>query len=250
MFETTAINKVNYHTIIDVPEHIARDFTKVVENFSINQATIIMAIALIMLIGIFIAQEIIKYKTIKSESNKPEIEKYNKPAKPKNNGITNIITTILFGLMLIVTIELMSIHTTYTIAKEHGYGENNETMHINHVWQSIDLSPVEDILPENLDGTLIIYYKFGCPDCEAVDDEIYEQTKNLQNIYWIATRSKTGSQLLKEYPVTKVPAGVFIKSSKSFITRTLYDRIDDETHLNKEGLNELINDFVQNGKTK
>lgn len=72
-------------------------------------------------------------------------------------------------------------------------------------------TPAESRLPADMDGALVIYYRYGCPDCEAV----YEDLKSRLDArgkpyYWISTRSNQGLALLDEYIVEDVPSALYI----------------------------------------
>ena len=75
--------------------------------------------------------------------------------------------------------------------------------------QAIKNSPIAN-RSNNLDkpGNIIIYYRFGCKDCEAIYSELDRLITENENVYWVATRSIIGKRLLQKYIVTEVPAGV------------------------------------------
>ena len=77
--------------------------------------------------------------------------------------------------------------------------------------QAIQKSPIAD-KSSSLDqqGNILIYYRFGCGDCEAVYDSLKEATAGKADIYWVASRQSAGQELLQKYAVPEVPAEVLL----------------------------------------
>lgn len=111
--------------------------------------------------------------------------------------------------------------TLYALAKMNLYAANVRTA-LSHGMYDIsnpisDLSrinrrtPVESALPPDTDGALIVYYRYGCPDCEAVYDELKSKLDARGTpYYWVSTRSDQGRALLDEYVVDDVPSVLYI----------------------------------------
>lgn len=127
------------------------------------------------------------------------------------------------------------------IAKTHGSYNTNRSY--TELTQSIDSTPVESVLPDKLDGSIIIYYRFGCPDCDAVYSDLSEYLKNKNNVYWVSTESEQGKTLLKAYPVDVVPSGIYIYRNKTqdlvYIKKILYNKSADIT-LNTASIDRLL----------
>ena len=77
-------------------------------------------------------------------------------------------------------------------------------------------------IPDDLGGKILIYFKYGCPDCAAVHDSLMEYIKqyDVKDIYFVSSRSAKGKQLIQQYPIDEVPSGVYIRSQKSEISDT------------------------------
>ncbi len=135
-------------------------------------------------------------------------------------------------LLCVVLLYLSGIcfGSTYLISREaYQHGCNTIfTSTIAELQTGIKYTPVEDILPNNLNNTIIIYYRFGCHDCELIYEQLDSATKHRDDIYWVATRSKQGQNLLKSYPVSDVPA--IVKIDKHGIATT-YD-VTTKTKIN------------------
>lgn len=131
---------------------------------------------------------------------------------------------------------------TYFQALQHGMYQDNLTW--NEILDSTELSPREDKLPENTDeltNAIILYYKFGCEDCEAVYQQESEFFSDIDNVYWISTRSKQGQNLLNTYPVTQVPSGVYITDSTAGVTLPLYQKTTESVEFHETNAETLLN---------
>jgi hypothetical protein len=114
------------------------------------------------------------------------------------------------------------------------------------MYEGIRYSPIEDELPENLTGYIVIYYRFDCPDCHAVYDELSEQVKDNDKVCWISSRSTQGKALLASYPVDEVPSGIYFREytyggALTYTKKRLYTTDDDgNTILSSNGINRLL----------
>lgn len=101
----------------------------------------------------------------------------------------------------------------YATLAEYNYYDVIHSNKYSHVSQKIN--------KQDLSGSIIIYYRYGCPDCEAVFNSLEASLQDISDIYWVATRQKRGKQLLKEYPVTEVPSAVLIENDNTYIVYSL-----------------------------
>lgn len=154
-----------------------------------------------------------------------------------------IILSIFFVIVLIGSasglIDLMQIKEE-AVAKGL-YTTNNIT--IQKIIDNTELAHTEDKLPENYDdlkGKLVMYYRFGCPDCNAIYPEWNEMTKNRKDVYWVSTRSEQGKKLLEKYPIHEVPAGIYIKKDGSYVAYVLYSKTTGEITFLKDDMQTLL----------
>lgn len=113
--------------------------------------------------------------------------------------------------------------------------------------QAIQNSPIAD-RSSSLDqqGNILIYYRFGCGDCEAVYDSLKAATAGKEDIYWVASRQSVGQELLQKYAVPEVPAGVVIQGDGMYVSYVLsslvYDKSDETgaVQMNTYALNRLL----------
>lgn len=60
-------------------------------------------------------------------------------------------------------------------------------------------------------GDIIIVYKFGCEDCDAIYDSAKEYIASQSaNVKWIASNSEFGKQFCSDYSITWTPTGVYM----------------------------------------
>lgn len=201
-------------------------------NLKLSTAAIILYVALIAGVAIIIAV-IIALKLR---------QKRDKPVKSK------IIPRIICGVSALITImsslALIYGYSRYNIAVKHGLTTKNITF--EEMQTGIQNSPEEDDLPDDLNGALIIYYKFGCSDCEAVYNDLSSAVANNKNVYWVSTQSEQGKNLLEKYPVNEVPSGVYVRidsfnGSVPFTAKQLYKTDENgNTVLDEASINRLL----------
>lgn len=149
--------------------------------------------------------------------------------KPHMNNVKAVTATaiIICGLSLSTGLYVLNIAET---ASAHGMPPDDAAKYtISEINKHISQSPTEDNLPDNLDGAIIIYYKFACEDCENLYNDLITAANQSDKCYFVATGSETGQALLAEYPVTEVPSGVYIQDSQNapYIAYALYKKQND-----------------------
>ena len=151
-----------------------------------------------------------------------------------------IISIVTATLIMLSALSIFGIVDTYTTAKKHGYyGDLNATA--SSLWRGIQNSPVEDTLPTDLNQCIIVYFRFGCKDCEATYHTISKTLSAYEKVYWISSRSAQGKQLLETYPVAEVPTGIYINTEGSYLAYTLYKPTTEGPVVDNTELEHLIN---------
>lgn len=128
-----------------------------------------------------------------------------------------------FVIFVLTILGIAILFASYNIATKHGLYTTDLT--INQLYNGIKNTPVEDKLPEDTSGCIILFYKFGCKDCEAIYNELLEYTKNKPKIYWVSSRSEQGKALLENYPIESVPTGIYIHTNSDktrYTKKSLY----------------------------
>ncbi len=167
-----------------------------------------------------------------------EYVEYEKEAK-KLSHLTPLCFLATFILFLSI-LTVVSVFDTYHIAQKHGYYKGLDAS-ATQLWHHIHRSPEEDKVPDDLHGKIIIYYRFGCPDCSAVYPQLTEKLKEYKNVYWISTRSAQGKELIAKYPVKEVPSVLYVKHDDTYATAIIYSTIDKESYLDEDILNDFLN---------
>lgn len=132
----------------------------------------------------------------------------------------------------------------YSKAQKHGLYTNDITF--SELVQGVNNSPEESTLPDDLSGAVIIYYKFGCSDCEAIYKDLSAAVSGHSDIYWVSTRSEQGKKLLETYPTEEVPAGIYIRQDNyndtiPFTSKLLFTTDEDgNTVLDKQAIERLL----------
>lgn len=89
-----------------------------------------------------------------------------------------------------------------------------ESMPVLDMVRHVVSTPMESDPPyADVNGHLILYYRFDCPDCEAVYPALQDAFRGQDRVLWIATRSMRGEELAARYPVASVPSAVYVDYS-------------------------------------
>ena len=186
-----------------------------------------------LLLAIFVYKDFIKFIQPNIDTN--ENVRFIKIAQILNTKIQTKIP--IYRLTVYISAIILSL-TVSTDASSHGMYQNN--LSIKEIQDLIKVTPKESKLPSNLNNALIIYYKFGCPDCRAIYNDLTDKLKDKQ-VYWISVKSKTGIDLLNKYPTSEVPAGLYITNNSSGVIKSLSKTLNNKTVLDINNLNYLIN---------
>lgn len=156
----------------------------------------------------------------------------------------------IYSIFLLISTIWLSI-LLFIIGVAYSHGADIEALRkfsVIRTVKAINNSPIATKKDIDLPGNIIIYYRFGCKDCEAVYDELNERIEQNNNIYWVCTRSKLGKRLLQKYVVEEVPSGIIIQENNCYTQYILYNTIyveperedDDYTIIDEEAFNRLL----------
>lgn len=116
---------------------------------------------------------------------------------------------VCLGIGLFMTIS--SIFAMNTVATGIRHGMFDPETGLAEIRERIPLTPEEsDLANKDLSDTFILFFRFGCSDCEAVYPNLQEIVQNRTDWHWVSTRSEQGEELLEEYPIDEVPSLVYI----------------------------------------
>ena len=83
---------------------------------------------------------------------------------------------------------------------------------------------------EGATDIVIGFYRFGCPDCVTVHDELESwATENNLDLVWVSTRSEVGHRLFLSQPVDQVPALMAVRADDETLTRIAFE-VDEDGH--------------------
>lgn len=107
----------------------------------------------------------------------------------------------------------------------HGVYDPDTTLH--EISERLPVTPVESAVPDDVSGSLLIYFRFGCSDCEAVYNNLYSELKNIPNVYYVSTRSEQGLELLAKYPVEETPSAVYVYPDGTAFAKSVLHKTDN-----------------------
>lgn len=174
---------------------------------------------------IVIEQFRLKQKAKQSSNNQEQTTNTTSAPIKKLTVLRYVVYLIvcLSGMLCIASISL------FKTAYDHGYREYKKHT-ISEIIYSIKHSPIEDTLPDNKQNITVIYYRFGCEDCNKLYTELSERFANISDVYWIATRSQQGQKLREQYPVESVPSAIFITDENTATAFDLYTKNTDNNN--------------------
>lgn len=176
------------------------------------------------------------------EDHRTEICTINRKIKPCKH--LQIWRFLLYFMICLSGIYLFAASYLFYTAYQHGYREYWK-QDVEKIIYSVHHSPIEDILPDDTTNITVIYYRFGCDDCNKLYNQLSEKLEHVPDIYWIATRSKQGIYLRETFPVETVPSAIYITDTTTAVSFDLYIKSKDingntSVSLNTETLNELL----------
>ena len=136
----------------------------------------------------------------------------------KNPGQTNLqamkriksIQSAAIILAIIVTITATAAVNLVLAGIQHGVYDPNTSLFT--ILTKLPNTPKESNIDKtaNLSNAYLIFFKFGCSDCEAVYQDLKLAIDGQSDIYWVSTHSVQGKLLLNKYPVSETPSMVYI----------------------------------------
>ncbi len=145
----------------------------------------------------------------------------------KTNWADHPIKTTLLGVLFTGFI-MVSLFIAFTIGIAHQKGwQTSWKNSLKTLITNNKLLPDEsNIRAEDLKaGDVVIYLRYDCKDCHRTWPDLKQalsQNKASDEVYIVYTRTKLGKQVLKQYPITDVPSGIYIKNKTEYIRKTLH----------------------------
>lgn len=146
------------------------------------------------------------------------------------SSIAIVLAIIAFGAALIVKAGI-----------SHGVYSPNTTL--IEILEKLPKTFKESKLPEDNPGDkIIIYFRFGCHDCESIYQDLTLAMEDVPDVHYISTRSDQGKRLMEKYPVDETPSLVYIyPDGEKFAVYKLYViGLDGNAHLNQEFIDRAL----------
>lgn len=157
------------------------------------------------------------------------------------------IDAALCGICILVTGLALWLGMTKATAIRHG--DYNAPLSVSRAITAIEYSPEEDVLPDDyseLKGKIILYFRFGCQDCEDVYEDLSRQIEPVRDdVYWVSTRSEQGERLRETYPVDHVPSLVYISTTGEAFKYRLDTDFGDRAGLDMDVLKNILQSYYK-----
>ena len=142
------------------------------------------------------------------KGRKPEDLKDKGNKKLRKTVLPTLTVTALSVLVLLASIALYAAGSSRGMTMDHWKG-----MRIDEIAETNAKTPKSEKLPDKANGHVVILYRYGCPDCEAVRDELEETISEIgiEDVHWVATSSEDGKRLVEQTKVQDVPAVVYMR---------------------------------------
>lgn len=152
------------------------------------------------------------------------------------------LSIIAFALALIC---LFGYSLIFSQARKYGaYGDFYKKNTLSEIQYNIAHGFVDqsDEVPEDPKGCVIIFFRWGCPDCTNIHDALLEKMKeyDLYKTYFVSSRSDRGQELIEQYPIEAVPSGIYIYYDMNSGVPYQYKVLNDGTALDEYNLDTLL----------
>lgn len=155
--------------------------------------------------------------------------------------------TALCGICILLAGLAIWLGITKATAIRHG--DYNAPLSVSRAVTAIEYSPEENVLPEDyneLKGKIILYFRFGCQDCEDVYEDLSRQIEPVKDdVYWVSTRSEQGEKLRETYPVDHVPSLVYISTTGEAFKYRLDTDFGDRAGLDMDVLKNILQSYYR-----
>ena len=170
-----------------------------------------------LLIILFIWQRHIKKLFNRYETEEDDAIRMPLQKKFNTSKLLYKIFFILSFFTLLLSLVFIVLFANYKhVALKYGaYGDFDRTETIRTINHRVryGYEDQSEELPDDLTGCIIIFVKFGCPDCENVHDKLVKclEDNNVENVFFVSSRSEKGKELVEKYQIQAVPSGTYFK---------------------------------------
>lgn len=125
-----------------------------------------------------------------------------------------IVYAIALAISIASLASIVAMAFIYSQGAQRGMTMDDwKTMSLGEVITANDKTPVSQTLPSDRNGDIIILYKYDCPDCEAIYDQLDDAIGDTgaKDVHFIASSSETGRELIEESNIQTVPTGIYLR---------------------------------------
>ena len=173
--------------------------------------------------------------------------------KSKNSDKPMHPTKVALPWICTVVLLLCLAYTGINVAAAYDHGYYGQDASLAQLVNTTDRTPHDQSaeLPDELTSCIVVLYKYGCPDCDAIYDDLAQSVKNANvKVYYVSSKSERGSGLCAAYDVNDVPTAIAYADDSSVLQKILYYTDDDKnSHFDADAFDRLI-EWVNDTKIK
>lgn len=96
-------------------------------------------------------------------------------------------------------------------------------------------------LPDDISGCIVVFYKDGCPDCEATMEQIRNALEGTKDVFFLDSQSDVGKEVRERYPIREVPSAIYVHINDGDYTMyVLYERTKDGPVTDFDAIDRII----------
>lgn len=125
-----------------------------------------------------------------------------------------IVYVIALAVNIASLVSIIAMAFIYSQGAQRGMTIDDwKAMSLGEVIAANDKTPVSQTLPSDRNGDIVILYKYDCPDCEAIYDQLNDAIRDTgaKDVHFIASSSETGRELIEEGDIPTAPTGIYLR---------------------------------------
>lgn len=134
--------------------------------------------------------------------------------KPDKHSRQHIVYAIALAVNIASLVSIIAMAFIYSQGAQRGMTMDDwKAMSLGEVIAANDKTPVSQTLPSDRNGDIVILYKYDCPDCEAIYDQLNDAIRDTgaKDVHFIASSSETGRELIEEGDIPTAPTGIYLR---------------------------------------
>lgn len=134
--------------------------------------------------------------------------------KSNEHSRQRIVYAIALAVNITSLASIIAMAFIYSQGAQRGMTMDDwKAMSLGKVITANDKTPVSQTLPSERNGDIVILYKYDCPDCEAIYDQLNDAIRDTgaKDVHFIASSSETGRELIEEGDISTAPTGIYLR---------------------------------------